>query len=68
MRRHQNRGLNAGPGMSLADPRIAGQAVPGGQVARAWSAAWVRKHGKARADTAPAAWRGERERVKRREP
>src|SRR5260370_42689573 len=31
-----------------------GQAVPGVQVARAWSAACVRKHGKARADTAPA--------------
>src|SRR5258708_19150206 len=32
----------------------AGQAVPGVQVARARSAACVRKHGKARADTAPA--------------
>jgi hypothetical protein len=31
-----------------------GQAVPGVQVARAWSAACVRNHGKARADTAPA--------------
>jgi len=39
--------------MSLAEARIAGQAVPGVQVARARSAACVRKHGKARADTAP---------------
>jgi len=39
--------------MSLADTRAAGQAVPGVQVARAWSAACVRNEGKARADTAP---------------
>src|SRR5260370_40164479 len=36
------------------NPGIAGQAVPGVQVARAGSAAQVRKHGKARVDTAPA--------------
>jgi len=54
--------------MSLADTRIAGQAVPGVQVARARSAACVRNVGKARADTAPARMRGERERAKRQKP
>src|SRR5262249_7380224 len=38
--------------MSLAEARIAGQAVPGVQVARARSAACVRKQGEARAGTA----------------
>src|SRR5215469_18796857 len=37
---------------------LTGQAVPGVQVARARSAACVRQHGKARADTAPAVVRG----------
>src|SRR6266404_2007825 len=39
--------------MSLADTPFTGQAVPGVQVARAWSAACVRNEGKARAGTAP---------------
>src|SRR5215469_18933500 len=45
-----------------------GQAVPGVQVARAWSAACVRKHGKVRADTVPARMRRERELAKRQKP
>ena len=38
-------GVMAWPGMSLAVARIAGQVVPGAEVARAWSAALVRNVG-----------------------
>jgi hypothetical protein len=38
-------GVTAWPGMSLAVARIAGQVVPGAEVARAWTAAFVRNVG-----------------------
>lgn len=38
-------GRRNGPGMSLAAARIAGQVVPGVEVARAWSAASARNGG-----------------------
>ena len=38
-------GVTAWPGMSLAVARIAGQVVPGAEVARAWPAAFVRNVG-----------------------
>jgi group II intron reverse transcriptase/maturase len=37
--------LQLGPGLSLAVARIAGQVVPGAEVARAWTAAFVRNVG-----------------------
>jgi len=50
--------------MSLAEARIAGQAVPGVQVARAWSAACARNVGR-RVLTPRPRWSGrERERIK----
>ena len=38
-------GFKAWPGISLAAARIAGQVVPGAEVARAWPAAFVRNVG-----------------------
>jgi hypothetical protein len=38
-------GFQGWPGMSLAVARIAGQVVPGAEVARAWPAAFVRNVG-----------------------
>ena len=52
-------GVTAWPGMSLAVARIAGQVVPGAEVARAWPAAFVRNVG-GRAPTLPPR-RGRRE-------
>ena len=53
-------GVTAWPGMSLAVARIAGQVVPGAEVARAWPAAFVRNVGW-RAPTLPPPGRGWRE-------
>ena len=47
------------PGMSLAVARIAGQVVPGAEVARAWSAAFVRNVGWRDPILPP--WKGRRE-------
>ena len=52
-------GVTAWPGMSLAVARIAGQVVPGAEVARAWPAAFMRNVGW-RAPTLPPR-RGRRE-------
>jgi hypothetical protein len=52
-------GVTAWPGMSLAVARIAGQVVPGAEVARAWTAAFVRNVGW-RAPILPP-WKGRRE-------
>ena len=57
-------GVTAWPGMSLAVARIAGQVVPGAEVARAWTAAFVWNVGK-RALILPARKGGERESSKR---
>ena len=64
MKRHQNRGAGFRPGMSLAECPYC---WPGGarRVGGASLVCGLRaERGKARADTAPAAWRGERERIK----
>lgn len=50
------------PGMSMADARIAGQVVPGVEVARAWSAALARNGGKRARIRLPAAHGGLRRR------
>jgi hypothetical protein len=57
-------GVTAWPGMSLAVARIAGQVVPGAEVARAWHAAFVRNVGKRAPILAPGKG-GERESSKR---
>jgi hypothetical protein len=51
--------LQLGPGLSLVVARIAGQVVPGAEVARAWTAAFVRNVGW-RAPI-PTPWKGRRE-------
>lgn len=59
-------GVTTWPGMSLAVARIAGQVVPGAEVARAWSAALVRNVGwRAPTLPLPRKGRGERENPKR---
>jgi hypothetical protein len=58
-------GVMAWPGMSLAVARIAGQVVPGAEVARAWPAAFVRNVGWRAPTLPPPEGDGERETSKR---
>jgi len=58
-------GVTAWPGMSLAVARIAGQVVPGAEVARAWPAAFVRNVGWRAPTLPPPEGDGERETSKR---
>jgi group II intron reverse transcriptase/maturase len=51
--------LQLGPGLSLAVARFAGQVVPGAEVARAWTAAFVRNVGWRAPILTP--WKGRRE-------
>ena len=58
-------GVTAWPGMSLAVARIAGQVVPGAEVARAWPAAFVRNVGWRAPTLPPPEGDGERKTSKR---